>query len=150
VRPIYVETTEGATFPRFKYVAVTYGENSVLSDSIPDAINTLFGAGSSTGPTTGPSTGPTTGPTPVTGTVASLLARAQEEFTAADAALAKQDFATYGKDIKAARADVAAAVKEITAANSGTKTTPTTTPPSTPTTTPSTGGAGSTTSVPGA
>jgi uncharacterized protein len=143
VRPIYLETTEGATFPRFKFVAVTYGEHSVLSDSIPDAINALFGAGSST---TGP-TGPT-GPTPpaATGTVANLLQRAQDEFAAADAALAKQDFATYGKEIKAAQADVAAAIRELQAASTGTKTTTSTTTP-TSSTSPTTTGASTTTTT---
>ena len=32
VRPIYVEATEGAVFPRFQFVAVTYGEHAVLAD----------------------------------------------------------------------------------------------------------------------
>ena len=45
VRPIYVQTTEGAAFPRFKYVAVAYGENAVLTGSMPDAFNALFGQG---------------------------------------------------------------------------------------------------------
>lgn len=141
VRPIYVETTEGATFPRFKYVAVTYGERSVLSLSIPDAINTLFGPGSSTGG--GNTGGGTTNPPPVTGTVADLLARAQAQFDAATAALKQGDLLGYAKAIKAAQDDVAAAVKALTSA--GTKTTTTTVPGSTPTTT-----SGATTTAPGA
>jgi uncharacterized membrane protein (UPF0182 family) len=141
VRPIYVETTEGATFPRFKYVAVTYGERSVLSDSIPDALNTLFGAGTSTGG--GNTGGGTTNPPPVTGTVADLLARAQAQFDAASAALKQGDLVGYAKAIKAAQDDVAAAVKALTTA--GTKTTTTTVPGSSPTTT-----AGASTTAPGA
>ncbi len=141
VRPIYVETTEGAVFPRFKYVAVTYGERSVLSDSIPDAVNTLFGAGSSTGG--GTPGGGTTTPPPVTGTVADLLARAQAQFDAATAALKQGDLLGYAKAVKAAQDDVAAAVKAL--ASAGTKTTTTTVPGSTPTT-----AAGATTTAPGA
>jgi uncharacterized membrane protein (UPF0182 family) len=124
VRPIYVETTEGATFPRFKYVAVTYGERSVLSLSIPDAINTLFGAGAGPTAPTGPTT--PTGP-PVTGTVAVLLAKAQTDFNAANAALKTGDLGTYGKDVAAGEAEVLAASKALAA--EGTKsTTPTTSP----------------------
>src|SRR5262249_15559469 len=70
VRPIYVQTTEGAAFPRFKYVAMAYGESSVLEKSVPDAIDALFGKGTS--PTENP-TG-TENPPPATGTVAQLLA----------------------------------------------------------------------------
>jgi uncharacterized membrane protein (UPF0182 family) len=128
VRPIYVETTEGAAFPRFKYVAVTYGERAVLANSIPDAISTLFGAGTST------TVNPTPTPTPpATGTVADLLDRAQKQFDAANAALKKGDLATYAKDIKAAEDDVAAAVKALAAVTK--PTTPTTAPASTTTTT---------------
>jgi uncharacterized protein len=144
VRPIYVETTEGTIFPRFKYVAVTYGEKSVLSLSIPDAINALFGQG--TTPVTNPG-GPTPPTPPITGTVAQLLAKAQSEFDAADIALTKGDLGAYAADIKAAKADVAAAVKALAAAATTTttpssttttpgRTTPTTTAPATSTTTP--------------
>ena len=139
VRPIYVETTEGAAFPRFKYVAVTYGERSVLSDSIPAAINALFGAGTTTGPS---NPGGGTNPPPVTGTVADLLARAQAQFDAASAALKQGDLVAYAKAIKAAQDDVAAAVTALTKAGT---TTSTTVPGSTPTTS-----AGATTTVPGA
>jgi uncharacterized protein len=118
VRPIYVEATTGNTFPRFKYVAVTYGEHSVLSNSIPEALNTLFGAG-----TTGNNPGGNVKPPPLpTGTVAVLLAKAQTEFDAANAALKKGDLATYAKNITAAEADVAAAVRALAAAAKGTTT----------------------------
>jgi len=126
VRPIYVATTEGATFPRFKYVAVTYGEHSVLSLSIPDAINALFGAGTTQTPNpAGPNPPPA-----ATDTVATLLTRAQNEFDAADAALKRGDLATYAKDVALARADVNRAITELGKATS------TTTPTSTPTTAP--------------
>jgi uncharacterized protein len=143
VRPIYVATTEGATFPRFKYVAVTYGEHSVLSDSIPHAITALFGAG-----VTQPTNPSGPNPPPVaTATVASLLASAQKEFAAADAALKQGNFATYGKEIALARADVARAITELGKATS--TTTPTTTPTGTRTTAPgSTTSSAPTTSTP--
>jgi uncharacterized membrane protein (UPF0182 family) len=153
VRPIYVETTEGATFPRFKYVAVTYGERSVLANSVPDAINTLFGAGTSTGTNNSGGGNPTKPPPVVTGTVAQLLARAQTEFDAADTALKKGDLGAYAADVKAARNDVAAAVKALatavgttTTTTPGGKTTPTTTPGS-PTTTSASGSRATTTTT---
>ena len=87
VRPIYVEaTTSGNTFPRFRYVAVTYGERSVLSLSISDAINTLFGTALNPGDNTGNHVNPPP-VNPVTGTVAELLAKVQKDFDAAQAAL---------------------------------------------------------------
>jgi uncharacterized membrane protein (UPF0182 family) len=131
VRPIYVQATSGNTFPRFKYVAVTYGEHSVLADSVPNAINALFGKGTSTG-----NNGNTQPPPPVTGTVAELLARAQREFDAANAALRQSDLQTYAKQIALAEKDVADAIKALNKAASGGGTTPTTTPSgSAPTTT---------------
>jgi uncharacterized protein len=142
LRPIYVSTTEGATFPRFKYVAVTYGESSVLALSVPDALNTLFGAGSGTSPPTGPKP-PTTVVTPGAQTVTELLADAQSKFNAATKALKNGDLATYAKDVAAAQKDVNSALAVINAA--GGSTSPTTTPSSGSTTTTA---PGSTTTAP--
>jgi uncharacterized membrane protein (UPF0182 family) len=128
VRPIYVETTEGAVFPRFRYVAVAYGDQSVLADSIPAALNALFGAGTST--PTGPNVTPN--PPPETRTAAQLLARAQTEFDAANAALTKSDLATYAKQIALAEKDVAAAIRALNKVASTTS--PSTTTPGSPTT----------------
>jgi hypothetical protein len=133
VRPIYVETTEGAAFPRFKFVAVAYGENAVLTQSMPDALNALFGKGTASSPNGG-----TSNPTPppvVTGTVQSLLTQAQAKFDAADTALTKHDLETYAKDIQAAQTLVAQAIRALNAAAT---TTPTTVPGSSSSTTTST------------
>jgi uncharacterized membrane protein (UPF0182 family) len=133
VRPIYVEATVGATFPRFKYVAVTYGEHSVLSSSMSDAINTLFGTPIKPGGPPGP-----TQPPPATGTVAQFLASAQKQFDAAEAALKKGDLGAYAKAIDAAKADVAEAVRALAKVRSTTTTTSTTAPGVLTTTTTST------------
>jgi uncharacterized membrane protein (UPF0182 family) len=130
VRPIYVETTQGAVFPRFRYVAVAYGDKSVLADSVPAALNALFGAGTST-PTDNGNNG-TPNPAPETRTAAQLLARAQKEFDAANAALKKSDLATYATQIGLAEKDVAAAIKALDKVASSS--TPTTTPSGSPTT----------------
>jgi uncharacterized protein len=134
MRPIYIETTEGAAFPRFKYVAVAYGEKSVLAQSMPEALDDLFGRGTSA---QNPGTG-VQNPTPApTGTVATLLAQAQAKFDAAKTALKAEDLATYAKDIAAAENDVAQAIKALQKAASTTPTTtPTTAPGSTTTTAP--------------
>jgi uncharacterized membrane protein (UPF0182 family) len=133
VRPIYVQATTGATFPRFKYVAVTYGEHSVLSDSMTNAIAAL-GLGTGEEPPT-----PVEPTQPETGTVAELLADAQKQFDAASAALKNEDLAAYAKAIDAAQAKVAAASKALEeVAGSTTTSVPgatTTTRPSTTTTT---------------
>ena len=125
VRPIYVQATTGTTFPRFKYVAVTYGEHSVLADSVSSAIKTLFPSEETPPPDD-------TNPPPVeTGTVAELLADAQKQFDAATAALKKGDLGAYAKAIDAAQAKVDAA---ITALEKVSGTTPTTVPGATTTT----------------
>jgi len=136
VRPIYVEATSGNTFPRFRYVAVTYGERSVLALSISDAMKTLFGTALTPGdnnPT------PTPTPTPqVPGTIADLLAKVQKDFDAAQAALKAGDLTAYAKAYEAARTDLAAAVKAVNAANASASTTSTTAPGSTTTSAPTT------------
>jgi uncharacterized membrane protein (UPF0182 family) len=141
VRPIYVEATSGNTFPRFRYVAVTYGERSVLALSISDAMNTLFGAPLNPGENN--QNPPPVNPNPVTGTIAQLLDKVQKDFDAAQAALKAGDFVAYAKAYEAAKADLAAAVKAVNAANKAASTTTTTVPGSTtsssaPTTTTST------------
>jgi hypothetical protein len=128
VRPVYVATTEGATFPRFRYVAVAYGEKAVLAQSMPDALNQLFGKNTAVNPSGGP--GPTTTPPPATGTVAELLAQAQAKFTAANNALKDLDLGAYATDIKQAESLVNQAVNllESTTSTTGSgSTTPTTT-----------------------
>ena len=85
VRPIYVETTEGATFPRFKYVAVTYGENSVLADSMPEGDQRALRRGHA--PTATDRRRRHQPAAAATGTVAQLLDAGADEFDAADAAL---------------------------------------------------------------
>ena len=138
VRPIFVQGQ--GSYPRWNYVAVTYGENAVLDKtSVADAIQHLLaGTAPSTtqpsGPTT-PTTTPTTPPTtpgsqpPANATVAQLLDRADQLITEAYQALANQDLQTYAADIQEARTLVRRA-KDLTS-----QTTPTTPTSSTSTTT---------------
>lgn len=148
LRPVYVEGRSGSSaFPRFKFVAVTYGERSVLAESVGAALQQLFGdqTPASLRPTEGqaPSGAPSEQPPSeaVPGDVATLLERAESEFTAAARALADQDWATYGEHISRAEALVGQARAALEASSGaggvgGSPTTSTTTPPApAPTTT---------------
>jgi uncharacterized membrane protein (UPF0182 family) len=109
VRPIFVKGKGEASFPRWNYVAVTYGENAVLDQtSVSDAIRHLLaGTTPSTTepgqepqtPTTTPTTTPSTPNTqpPSNATVSELIARLVELRAEKKTALADQDFAAYGK-----------------------------------------------------
>jgi uncharacterized membrane protein (UPF0182 family) len=157
VRPIYVEGQGSQAIPRFDFVAVTYGERAVLDDKgVSDAVTNLLndttpaaelpgstpnqgGTTGSTGSTTTTTTTPNTTPnTTPTGnlTVGQLLARANDLFAQANAALARQDLAAFDADYKAGAALVAQATA-LESTGSTTTTVPFSTPPSTssPTTT---------------
>ena len=109
VRPIFVEGKGQASFPRWNYVAVTYGEKAVLdSTSVTDAIKHLLAGTTPTTSTPGeppttPTTTPTTPPTtpgsqpPANADAAELISRLLELRTEKRDALADQDFAAYGR-----------------------------------------------------
>ncbi|MDQ1508199.1 MAG: uncharacterized protein QOG50_43 [Actinomycetota bacterium] len=108
VRPIFVQGQ--GSFPRWNYVAVTYGERAVLdTTSVADAIVHLLAAtqpsvapgGGTPTPTTTTTTTPTTQPTGGP-TVSSLLLQAKQLFADANTALANQDLATFQADYKKA------------------------------------------------
>jgi len=130
VRPIYVKGGSGrGAYPRIKFVAVTYGERSVLAGSVDEALQELFGEGAGrtggagtggTGGTGGAGTGGAgtggagTGGTGGTGTggagtVAGLLGDAEAEFAAAEESLGSGDWAGYGEHITEAERLVAGA-----------------------------------------
>ena len=109
VRPIFVEGKGQASFPRWNYVAVTYGEKAVLdSTSVTDAIKHLLAGTTPTTSTPGeqpttPTTTPTTPPTtpgsqpPANADAAELISRLLELRTEKRDALADQNFAAYGR-----------------------------------------------------
>lgn len=134
VRPIYVEARSGTSaFPRFRFVAVTYGERSVLASSVGAALVELFGDETPEGlrpaqgepPVVPPEEEipPGEGEIPpedevppaeeLPGDVASLLEEAEREFQAAAEALADQDWATYGERIRRAEELVRRALDEL-------------------------------------
>ncbi len=158
MRPMWVEGSGSSSFPRFKFVAMAYGDKAVLADSVDAALAKLFKTPApptgGTTPTTTPggSTGPTT-----PSKVADLLAQAQTEYNDAVKALKANDLGGYQSHIKAMQKLITQAQDALNAlpssgtSGSGSSTTTTsTTAPSSGTTTTTTRPATTTTSAPGA
>jgi uncharacterized membrane protein (UPF0182 family) len=145
VRPIFVRGKD--SFPRWNYVAVTYGENAVLDQvGVADAAKHLLnntqppvevggGTGTPTTTPTTPSTTPTTQP-PSGETVESLLAQAAALTPQANQALADQDLGKWQDIIKRQQALIQRANELAGQSSSGSTTT--TAPRSTSTTAPRT------------
>lgn len=117
IRPIYVEAEGGTNLPKFKFVAMVYGEKAVMETSVDKALAALFGDsgappnsvedgsvdGSADGDTdAGVDGGETDGDGDAgSGDIADLLARASAEYALAQAALREGDLATYQEHIEA-------------------------------------------------
>ena len=115
VQPVYVRATSNvASYPLLQKVLVAFGDQIGFDDTLQGALDQVFGgnAGATTGGTApGTSNGGTTTPGGTsTGTVASALAAAQRAFADGQAALAKGDFAAYGKAQDALKAAIARAI----------------------------------------
>ncbi|MFJ9207613.1 UPF0182 family protein [Streptomyces sp. NPDC102264] len=97
IEPVYARGGS-ANYPLLKKVAVSYGGKPVFKDSLPEALNAVFGAESSPPSTTPPPPGEPTKP-PATGDKAlqQAIADAQKAYEDGEAALAKQDWTAYGK-----------------------------------------------------
>jgi uncharacterized membrane protein (UPF0182 family) len=152
IRPLYVSSkSNGAAVPELKKVIVVYNGQVYFENTLQEALEDAFpglaqitqeqnvgqpstlpttnnggSSSSSTTPTTAAPSQPVTS-VPSGQTISQLLAEAQTDFTAADAALAKNppDFATYETDIESAQALVAQAAKEagVAGATASTSTT---------------------------
>lgn len=105
VQPVYVRaTSNAASYPLLQKVLVSFGDQIGFDDSLQGALDQVFGgnAGAAvpgtagTGGSTGGGTTTTTTPG-AKGAVAAALADAQRAFADGQAALAKGDFAGYGK-----------------------------------------------------
>jgi uncharacterized protein len=88
VMPVY-RTTAGSQLPELKRVIVVAGDRVSIGDTLSAALDGLF--------TSRPSVGPST---PATGTIGELIAEALAHYTAAQEALKRQDFATYGAELR--------------------------------------------------
>ncbi|MDQ1481090.1 MAG: uncharacterized protein QOI44_1951 [Actinomycetota bacterium] len=145
VRPIFVRGKD--SFPRWNYVAVTYGENAVLDQvGVADAAKHLLnntqppvpldgGSGTPTTTPTTPSTTPNTQP-PGGQTVESMLAQAAALTPQANQALADQDLGKWQDIIKEQQRLIQRANELAGQSSSGTTTTvPSSTSTSSPKTT---------------
>ncbi|MFF9338401.1 MULTISPECIES: UPF0182 family protein [unclassified Streptomyces] len=129
VEPVYAQG-RNALYPLLKKVAVSYvdadqpngdttKDTTVFENNLTDALNAVFGVEGTTPPTTPPGTEqPPTTPQPPASADAALkqaIADAQKAYDAGEAALAKGDWAAYGK----AQEDLQAALQK--AAEAGAK-----------------------------
>ena len=109
VQPVYVRATaNAAAYPLLQKVLVSFGDQIGYSDTLKGALDQVF-AGNSGTSETGASTGsgkPTTG----TNDLSNALASAKQAFADGQAALAKGDFAAYGKAQDRLKAAIAAAI----------------------------------------
>jgi uncharacterized membrane protein (UPF0182 family) len=119
VRPLYTQASGATAVPELKKVIVTFNGNSYMRDTLPEALIAAFGEappvepepgddGTETPPDDGDDDGGTTTP-PVSGSVADLLAEADEKFDEAEQALRDGDLAAYQLAIDEARDLVAQA-----------------------------------------
>ncbi|MGS2590300.1 UPF0182 family membrane protein [Streptomyces hebeiensis] len=114
IEPVYARGGS-ANYPLLKKVAVSYGGKPVFKDSLPEALNAVFG---SEGGETTPPPGETTKP-PATGDKAQALQQAiddaQKAYEQGEEALKKQDWEAYGK----AQKDLQDALERAAQAESG-------------------------------
>jgi uncharacterized protein len=142
-RPLYIKSTRTEnSIPQFKKAILVYGSKVAYADTLQAALQQLFpGIAPLTQEQSAPPTTPTSPTTPIISggnlsTAAALLAQAQADFAAADAALKSGDLATYQAKVNAAKAENAQALAELQASSSSspppssTTTTTTTTPSS--------------------
>jgi uncharacterized membrane protein (UPF0182 family) len=110
LEPIYLQST-GSAIPEFTKIVVASPTRIVWGDTLEEALNLLLEGGPSPVPTptpgpepspgASPAPTPTPGPggTPAPDDMAALVRYANERFEAAQEALRRGDFATYGAEI---------------------------------------------------
>ena len=111
VQPVYVRaTSNAAAYPLLQKVLVSFGEKIGFDDTLKGALDQVFGGNSGTSTTTTPSSGGTGTTTTTSNALAQALASAQKALADSQAALAKGDFAAYGKAQDRLKAAIEAAV----------------------------------------
>ena len=118
LEPIYLQST-GSAIPEFTKIVVASPTKVVWGDTLEEALNLLLAGGP--GPTPTPTTGPTPTPggtpaptaspgtSPLPADVQALVRYANDRFEAAQAALQRGDFATYGAEM----AEVEKALRQL-------------------------------------
>lgn len=108
-QPVYVRaTSNAAAYPLLQKVLVSFGDQIGFSDTLKGALDQVF-AGNSGTSETGASTGAGK-PTTSSNDLANALASARQAFADGQAALAKGDFAAYGKAQDRLKAAITAAI----------------------------------------
>ncbi|WP_019875747.1 UPF0182 family protein [Sporichthya polymorpha] len=103
VEPLYVQAATGTSFPLLQQVIVAFGDNIAIGRSLGDALDKVFeGDSGVTTPDETPSgggnnNGSSGGGQNVNAQIASAIADAQKAYSDGQEALAKGDFAAYGK-----------------------------------------------------
>ena len=113
VQPVYVRaTSNAAAYPLLQKVLVSFGEKIGFDVTLKGALDQVFGGNSGTASVVTPSTGGSNGGTTTQGnnSLAQALASAQKAIADSQAALAKGDFAAYGKAQERLKAAIEAAV----------------------------------------
>jgi uncharacterized membrane protein (UPF0182 family) len=132
-RPIWVTGEGSSSYPRFRYVALTYGDKAVLKPTIDEALNALIANSVGGGGGTTTTTTPGGGANNANATVSSLLQQAQDQYNKAQDALKKGDLAAFDNHIKAEQRLITRALGQAQKSSTGT-TTSTTSPAATSTT----------------
>jgi uncharacterized protein len=94
MRPVYV-TSQSTQLPELQRVIVVYGQRAVMRPTLEEALAALFGDAPGQ-----PSTPSSENPAPGSTEIANLLARAEQAFADADAALRNGDLAAYQSKVK--------------------------------------------------
>lgn len=134
VEPVYVRSTQGQGYPLLRKVLAAYGNESVLSDTLEGALESLFG---SKAPST--TTKPDKEARTAEEALAQALADADAAFKAGEKALAANDFAAYGKAqdrLRKALDAALAARRQLDAADGGTSPSPSASPSTSPSASP--------------
>lgn len=108
VQPVYVRATaNSASYPLLQKVLVSFGDQIGYDDTLKGALDQVFGGNSGTTSSTGTTT-TTTGTT--NNSLASALASAKQALSDGQAALAKGDFAAYGRAQDRLKSAIASAI----------------------------------------
>lgn len=108
VQPVYVRaTSNSAAYPLLQKVLVSFGDQIGYDDTLKGALDQVFGGNSGTSSSSGTTT-TTTGTT--NDSLASALASAKQALADGQVALAKGDFAAYGRAQDRLKSAIAAAI----------------------------------------
>lgn len=115
IEPLYLQAETGK-IPELKRVIVASGENVVMANTLAQGLAQLFGPGAAVASTTSapapagdegaPGSSPAEVPDTIAGQIAALAESASSHYEAAQTALQSGDWATYGTELEAMKADL--------------------------------------------